>query len=321
MKNRVKIPLRTRTTRVRNKVFASCGHGAVGDWATPAALFFLVVGFRMGHVTSNRGRYLLSLAEELYVQSTRVRDLIGNAHWYSDGHHKEYLLVDLLRRHLPAGMLASRGFVISTTESERRSKEQDVLIVDVSQEAPIFSQSDMIIVFPRTVRAAISVKTKMEKRSIVDSVEGLNSVRDLATENMDPRLVWCGAYYFEVDTGIGKNPTSVYQIIIDAANGCSVRSPVPTPAHPCPQAPDLHCSARDFAFKLEHAYKADQDAVIPARLLGYQCQGLATAFFLGELLDHVATVRGASGSEFSFFSDAGQMTALDEPSRQFTLNH
>ena len=53
-------------------------------------------------------------------------------------------------------------------------------------------------------------------------------------------------------------------------------------------------------------------------LLGYQCQGLATAFFLGELLDHVATVRGASGSEFSYFSDVGQMTALDEPTRQFT---
>lgn len=270
----------------------------------------------MAKIQSNRGRYLTSLAEELHVQSTRVRDLIGSAHWYYDGHHKEYLLVDLLRRHLPAGMIASRGFVISPTDPGLCSKEQDILIVDPSEEGPVFSQSDMIIVFPKIVRAAISVKTKMEKRSIVDSVEGLNTVRSLAAETANPRLIWCGAYYFEVEQSITKKPTNVYDVLIDAAKEHPVRNPVPAPAHPCPSAPDLHCSAHDLAFKLEHAYKSDQDATVPGRILGYECQGLGTAFFLEELLDHIASVRGASGSEFSCFSDGGKIKPLHEPNRQ-----
>src|SRR5262249_30217168 len=81
------------------------------------------LGGVMAGVQPNRHRYLLSLAEELHSQSTRVRDPIGDAHWYYDGHQKEYLLVDLLRRHLPSGMLASRGFVISATDPEHRSRE------------------------------------------------------------------------------------------------------------------------------------------------------------------------------------------------------
>src|SRR4051794_17511886 len=50
----------------------------------------------MSSLLPNRQRYLVSLAEELYAQANRVRDLIGDAHWLSDGHHKEYLLIDLL---------------------------------------------------------------------------------------------------------------------------------------------------------------------------------------------------------------------------------
>src|SRR5437588_11053414 len=102
----------------------------------------------MTGVQPNRHRYLLSLADELHTQSTRVRDLIGDAHWYYDGHHKEYLLVELLRRHLPSGMLASRGFVISPTDPGSQSREQDVLVVDVTQEAPLSSQGGVIVVSP-----------------------------------------------------------------------------------------------------------------------------------------------------------------------------
>jgi hypothetical protein len=203
----------------------------------------------MAGVQPNRHRYLLSLADELHLQSTRVRDLIGDAHWYYDGHHKEYLLVDLLRRHLPSGMLASRGFVISATDPEHRSREQDVLVVDVSQEAPIFNQGGVIIVFPRFVRAAISVKTTMDSGTVADSVAGLNSVRDVAAGIVDPRLLWCGAYFFEVDEPVARNPSLSYGHIARAVQDNPVRPPVPPPTHPCPMGPDLYCSARDLAYK------------------------------------------------------------------------
>jgi hypothetical protein len=55
-------------------------------------------------IRPNPAGYLKSIADELTVQANRVRDLIGNAHWLSDGHHKEYLLTALLQRHLPSGL-------------------------------------------------------------------------------------------------------------------------------------------------------------------------------------------------------------------------
>src|SRR5262249_51784066 len=152
--------------------------------------------------------------------------------------HKEYLLVDLLRRHLPSGMLASRGFVISATDPELRSREQDIIVVDVSQEAPVFSQGGVIIVFPRFLRAAVSVKTTMDSGTVADSVAGLNSVRNVASGIMEPRLLWCGAYYFEVDPAVTNNPSLPYGHIAGAMESNPVRAPVPAPPHPCPLGPD-----------------------------------------------------------------------------------
>jgi hypothetical protein len=67
-----------------------------------------------------------------------VRDLIGSKHWLSDGHHKEFLLTALLERHLPAGTIAGRGFVIHPDEPDQCSTEQDILVVDSTREAPVF---------------------------------------------------------------------------------------------------------------------------------------------------------------------------------------
>ena len=267
-------------------------------------------------VEPNSCRYLRSLAEELHAQSTRVRDLIGDRHWYYDGHHKEYLLIDLLKRHLPSGMLASRGFVISPTDPEARSREQDILIVDVSQEAPVFQQGGVIIVFPRIVRAAVSVKTTLDSGTIKDSVKGLNSVRDVSAGHLEPRLVWCGAYYFEVSEDVTANPILPYRHIEKAIRSSPVRHPLTAlSSHPSPLGPDLHSSAKHLAYKLDHGHCSDPQTTIGPRIFGYHCSGLATAFFLGELLDHLANTRGATDSDFSYFADGGGIEPLHDPMR------
>ena len=90
-------------------------------------------------------------------------------------------------------------------------------------------------------------------------------------------------------------------------------NPPPTPQiHPCPVGPDLHCSAQELAFKLEHGYASDPQTVVPPRLLGYRCGGLATAIFLGELLDHVATTRGAIEADFNAFADSAATELIGE---------
>jgi hypothetical protein len=114
--------------------------------------------------------YFASLSGELDLQAQRVRQLIGSAHWGHDGRHKELLLAELIRRHCPASVLVSTGFVISPNNLEVRSSEQDILIVDASREAPLFHQGALVVAFAHTVLAAISVKTKMTPRTLKDTM-------------------------------------------------------------------------------------------------------------------------------------------------------
>ena len=147
-------------------------------------------------ITARPQSYLESLAAELQSQSERVRNLIGNAHWLHDGRHKEHLLAEVVRRHLPSSVLATTGFVICPTQATS-SREQDILVVDCSSEAPIFAQGGLAISFSKTVLAAVAVKTTFDAKNLSDASDTLLSVRRVAAlSGIDPSWIWCGVYFF-----------------------------------------------------------------------------------------------------------------------------
>ncbi len=71
--------------------------------------------------------YFESLGREIDSLKLRVRDLIANRHWQTDGEWKESVLRQVLRRHLPAAAIIGRGFVISGDDV---TTQLDVLIHD-----------------------------------------------------------------------------------------------------------------------------------------------------------------------------------------------
>jgi hypothetical protein len=231
----------------------------------------------------------------------------------SDGHHKEYLLQGLLERHLPGQMIAARGFAVSSQDDNLRSTEQDILIVDVSQEAPLFYQGGLVIAFPRTVKAAVSVKTTLDSGTVADSVVGLNVLRNVCKDETEPTTAWCGAYFFEVDDAARKNPALIAGYVRKGMASRPVAKPVKPRDHPPPCGPDMLCSARSLAFRVEHGYASDSDTTTPPRLVGYECGDLATALFLAGLLDHLARCRGLPDSEFSRFADVAEFTPVVGP--------
>src|SRR5438105_11370834 len=103
----------------------------------------------------SEAEYFSSLSSELNSQADRVRQLIGSAHWGHDGRHKELLLADIVRRHCPQSVLVTTGFIVSPNDLEVRSLEQDILVLDVSKEAPLFQQGGLAVAFAHTVLAAI----------------------------------------------------------------------------------------------------------------------------------------------------------------------
>ena len=263
-------------------------------------------------IQTNRVRYLLSLADELRSQSKRVRDLIGDAHWLSDGHHKEYLLLNVLRRHLPANTIAGRGFVISCLTDSVRSREQDILVVDNSLEAPVFYQSGLIITFPRQVLASISVKTRLGRQEISDSVKSLNGVREIVYGETHRDSLWCGGYFFEETESISKTPSDAFAIIHQTMGVAPVWSPA-TSDGVCGVAPDILTSSNDLAFLITQPYRSDEHTLETASVAGYECSGMATAVFLASLLDHISAVRGSQENDFAGFLDAAKISVSHGP--------
>lgn len=257
-------------------------------------------------ILPHRFRYLASISEELISQANRVRDLIGDRHWFSDGHHKEQLLASVLRRHLPSDILVSRGFVIDPIDPGGCSKEQDILVVDGHREAPVFHQGDLVICFPRTVLAAVSVKTRMDRGSILDMIDGLNSVRDVLRHRPDPGGAWCAGFCFATDEAIAADPASVHAHVADGLHRHPCRRPSLPGGTDEPVGPDLLCGANDLVYRLDYGPDIDPDTTPQPRILGHRCPGIAAALFVAQLLDHVATARGLESSELSDFVDAAK---------------
>jgi hypothetical protein len=242
----------------------------------------------------NWPRYLSSLSAELQCQSDRVRDLIGDKHWYSDGHHKEYLLLSLLQRHLPAGMRACRGFVISALNPKAISREQDVLIIDTTLETPVFDQNNLVVAFPTIVRAAISVKTTLTRTELKDCLKGLGSVRRVAALQATSPSIWTGVFAFRRPTTRSDYKADIKKMlaakqVADATSGSRSKKPLP--------CPDAVCTADGILIKCDGGSEA-----LPAIRL-FESPQLATAAFLHELIIHLARSRGAETTQFGEFAD------------------
>lgn len=252
----------------------------------------------------NAGRYLRSIGDELAAQARRVRDLIGDAHWLSDGHHKEYLLTSLLQRHLPSGVVATRGFVVSSSDYRRCSTEQDVLVIDTQVEAPLFNQGGLVIAFPQSVLGAISVKTNLRAKELKDVDAGLVSLQELVRD-AGYDAPWCGAFFYEVPPEVEQSPERVYDFIQAAKAAPGGTDPA--------LGASLICTAQRFAYK----YVLHEDAGTGKRdhrVLGYDVDGIAAGLAVALLAD-VAAASRQRRAEFADYFGSAEIRPLAEPHR------
>jgi hypothetical protein len=247
--------------------------------------------------------YFKSLASELLSQYQRVRHLIGDKHWLSDGHHKEYLLGSLLERHMPSGVVVSRGFVADLTTADSCSREQDILVVDTRYQAPLFNQGGLIIAFPRTVIASISVKSTMTSATVRKTIENQNSVRNVCVNNdLARRHILCAGYFFDPDEVISRHPSKVYGQYEKGANKFPVQ-PAPDSAHShYVPGPELICTSSDLFYRVD-VIPGEARGLTKPKIHGYQCNGLATAVFLATIVDYIGSVFDSDGPDVSSLVD------------------
>lgn len=120
--------------------------------------------------------YLKSWSEELTARANRVRQLIGGRHWLTDGHHKEVIVREFLKRYLPVSLEIGSGF-IKSKDGNTCSPEIDILISDSSKHPAYFNEGGIQILPPSSAVAYIEMKSTFSASSLFKAIEAVSNTQ------------------------------------------------------------------------------------------------------------------------------------------------
>lgn len=145
-------------------------------------------------VATDLKKYWQSITQELDAVKNRVRYLIGDRHWPTEGGYKEVALRNVIRRHLPDNFQVCSGFVVAENNV---SSQIDLLIID-NLAFTLFKEGDLVIVTPSAVSGIVEVKTACAGRSEIDrSLIKLAENAKLCEQTPVERNFWAGLFVFE----------------------------------------------------------------------------------------------------------------------------
>lgn len=140
--------------------------------------------------------YLNSWSDEIDSRKNRIRHLIGDAHWLSDGHHKESILKEFLIRYLPNDLNIGRGFIKTTRDLTLCSPEVDILVSDPKLNPPFLFEGDLQIIDSSAVLAQIEVKTTFNKSTLIDALKNISRTQSIIGDFKETSPVWKGISFF-----------------------------------------------------------------------------------------------------------------------------
>lgn len=146
---------------------------------------------------ANFSAFLDSWSIELSAQSNRVRHLIGEIHWLSDGNHKESVIRAFLRRYLPAAITVGSGFGMNIGEERAATRQVDVLVCDFRDQTPFLVEGELIIAPVASVVAHLEIKSKLSSSVLKDALDNvLENEVIVAGPDHSP---WRGIVFFSAD--------------------------------------------------------------------------------------------------------------------------
>lgn len=140
--------------------------------------------------------YYESLGAELEALKNRIRYIMDDPHWLTDGEWKESVLKNVLRRHVPGTVNIGRGFIFTP---ERCSSQIDILIYDNSYPI-LFKDGDLVFITPDAVCGIIEVKSKVDTNILRKAIPKLSENARLI--NSKERNCFVGLFSYEVSDSI-----------------------------------------------------------------------------------------------------------------------
>ena len=146
---------------------------------------------------ANTQTYLESWAEELNARAARVRQLIGDKHWGTDGRHKEVIVREFLNRYLPKELSVGSGFVKSLS-TDQCSPEIDVLVSDNLLHPPFFNEGEIQIVPSSAIVAMIEVKSTYSSSALRSALSAVSRTRLVVNKDN----FWSSVCFAMIDVSI-----------------------------------------------------------------------------------------------------------------------
>lgn len=219
--------------------------------------------------------YHKSLTDEIHSVKNRIRNLVP--HWPTDGEYKEVALRSILRRHLPESMLVGRGFIV-TQDSE--STQIDILVIDRNKPT-LFKDGDLMIVTPDAVRAIIEVKTSL--RSPSEIKKALIKLGENKKKCKGIKDVWTGLFVYE------DQPSQQEKILRCVGEAYKTTE----------SSVNCVCYGKTTFIRYWKNGRHINSKDGPIWHL-YQLQNMASAYFVGNLIDSISAV-DCETSSFAWF--------------------
>lgn len=211
-----------------------------------------------------------SIGLELNALKNRVRNLMHNPHWLSDGELKEAILRTVLKRHLPENIKVARGFIFS---HENTSSQIDIMLYDSSYPV-LFREGDFVFVTPDAVRGIIEVKTTATIGIIEEALQKLASnaaiVHSHNQNDTSARDIFVGLFTYEI--GQIQNPHRILECLRRVADGERAR------------VVNHICLGVNYFYKFW--YENSNGSCMQWR--SYRLEDLAPAYFVSNILDWVS---------------------------------
>ncbi|MGA3163751.1 MAG: DUF6602 domain-containing protein [Verrucomicrobiota bacterium] len=233
---------------------------------------------------------LLSWARELNSRADRVRQIITDKHWLSDGHHKEYVLKEFLSRHLSTQLSVSRGFICAPDPEIGPSGEIDLLIIDPSLHPPWFNEGGLIIAPAESVIAQIHVKTSLGSKELCDVLCSVYGALEIVDKYIEPRKVWSAGFFFHYPGALDRLAETVLNSLQKILEEHSALDPKHLPT--C-----IVCIGGPAILLEEMESRSGGPASV--RVRGFEAGEFAPALFLCSLVEHMSRLRDSQAKHLA----------------------
>lgn len=150
-------------------------------------------GKKKQRAAMDAGRYYESLSDELDALKNRVRLLIADAHWPTDGEWKESVLRSILRRTGSENVTVGRGFVVDRDEC---STQIDVLVYDNTLPL-LYRDGDLAFVTPSACRGIVEVKSSLTAGTYSRAVTKLADTARFVRQGSRNRPLFVGLFSYD----------------------------------------------------------------------------------------------------------------------------